>query len=1103
MRKGPLRFIMRAYLLLFCTSVFSFSSGAIFSQNAKVTINEDKTVTIDEVFDLLRKQTDFAFIYQENIFENAPKIKLKKGIVSTNELFKQILSSKKFDFEIRNKNTVIIKEILVAEIQQRQIKGKVTDGTGVPVPFANIVEKGTSNGTQTDFDGNFSIYVGSKNATLVVSYIGFSTKEITVGDQQNIAVVLQEDAADLNEVLVVGYGTVKKSDLTGSVSSLKQDKIEKYASSNVGNAIQGQMAGVQVTSNSGKPGQGVDIKIRGTSSLGSNDPLYIIDGIPSNINNISPNDVESIEVLKDGASAAIYGSRAANGVVLITTKRAKEGVFKLDVNAYYGLESVGNNISVMNAEQHVRTMNQAYLNDGLQPFYKNTPESYGAGTNWSKEFYSVAPMANLNLNFSGGSKNAKVNSSIDYFKQDGIAMNTGFERLSGRINSAFTKGKFTFNENLSVYTSKSNNESQNSIKRTLETPPTVPVYDDTKLGGYGGTYGDMFDIFSPVAAQNLFKNNSNNDFIRTNFTVNYEPIDKLNIKLNTGGTLNNGYNFNHTQRYDLGTLTNPLNNISEDRSRELSWIIEGTADYELTIKKHKFNFLAGLSSQKESYRNTFGSGSGMPDGIYVLGASTQGMSVAGSEWNHTLASQFGRIHYNFDDRYLLSATVRRDGSSRFADKNKWAVFPSLALAWRVSNEAFFSKDGLINDLKIRASYGELGNQEIGNYAFSALINSSQHYPFGTDQSLNFGATQLDLVSSNLKWESNISKDLGVDISMFDNTVAITADYYESNSNNLLLRVPIPLSNGSGQFPYENIGKIRNTGFEFAVSWKKDLGKLRMNLSANLTTLNNKVIQLGTGTQTIMAGAPYHLAENTTLTKQGGEVGAFFLIKTNGIFQNQDEINNYTFTDKAGNVTLIQPKAVPGDVRFKDADNDGLITSNDRVFAGSAMPDFTYGFNIQLDYRKFDFYGLFNGSQGNKIYNGTAYSLEGVPNFTNMGTKLLDAWTPDNPSSTPRVTRLDPNGNNRSSSDRFLEDGSYLRLKELQLGYTFSTNKGDDTKTGIDRFRVYISAQNLFTITNYSGYNPDIYSGSGLLNRGVDTGFYPYSKTYMLGVQISL
>lgn len=1093
---------MKLTMIFIFTAMLSMQANSSYSQVTKLSIDTENA-SLESIFDKIETDSEFKFIFNTNILDLNRRTSIKVKKKGVNLILDQLFTNTDIWYEIIDRKIILHPKQNSTKplIKQQQfiIKGTVNDSNGQPLPGASIIVKGSTVGVNTDFDGNFTIEVPSVNSILVISFIGFKTQEITIKDQKNITVKLIEDSASLEEVVVVGYGTVKKSDLTGAVSSIKQDKIEKFASSNVGSAIQGQMAGVQVTSNSGKPGGGVDIKIRGTSSLGNNDPLYIIDGIPSNINNISPNDIESIEVLKDGASAAIYGSRAANGVVLITTKRAREGKLRLNINGYYGLGTIGKNIPVMDGEQHVRVMNQAYLNDGLQPFYQNTPESYGKGTDWSKEFYSVAPMTNFNLNFSGGSENAKVNSSIDYFKQDGIALNTGFERLSARVNSEFKSGKFTFVENISAYVSKSKNENQSAVKRTLEMPPTIPVYNENNLGGYDGTYGYMFDIISPIAAQNLFENYTNNDFLRSNFTVNYEPIDKLNIKLNTGGTFDNGYNFRYTKRYDLGALKNPLNNLSEDRGRKISWITEGTADYELKINKHTFKFLVGISSQKESYRNTYGYGSGLPDGISVLGASTQDMSVSGGEWNHTLASQFGRIHYNYDDRYLLSSTIRRDGSSRFAENNRWAVFPSMAFAWRVSNEKFFPDGGIINNLKLRTSYGELGNQEIGNYAYSALINSSQHYPFGTDQSLDFGATQLNLATPKLKWETNISKGLGLDFSMFDYSLAITADYYESNSKDLLLRVPIPMSNGSEQFPYQNIGKIRNRGFEFAVNWNKEIGNFKLNLSGNLTTVNNKVIQLGTGDQAISSGSPYPLAENTTLTKQGSEIGEFFLIKTDGIFQNTDEINSYTYKDELGNTKLIQPNAVPGDIRYKDANNDGAITSDDRVYAGSAMPDFTYGFDFQLDWRNFDLHGSFTGSQGNKIYNGTAYSLEGVPNFTNMGVKLLDAWTVDNPSDVPRVTRLDPNGNGRSSSDRFLEDGSYFRLREVQLGYTVPTGEGK----GVERMRIYISAQNLFTITHYTGYNPDIYSSSGLFDRGVDTGIYPYSKTYMIGVQISL
>jgi TonB-linked SusC/RagA family outer membrane protein len=1069
---------------------------------------ELQQASLIEVFNQIESKSEFTFSYEKKDIDENVKIDLTSGRVSVADILKEVSRVARLTFKQINNNINVRKansgdrqSFRIELLQPFTITGRVTSGSdNTGLPGVTVMEKGTDNGTVTNINGEYTINVTEEDAVLVFSFVGFTTQEVPVEGRTEIDVALVEDVKALEEVVVVGYGTETRANLTSAVASVKQENIEKYATGNVGDAIQGQMAGVEVTSNSGQPGSGVDIKIRGTSSLGNNNPLYLIDGVPSDINNISPNDIESIEVLKDGASAAIYGSRAANGVVLITTKRARAGEFRLNLNGYFGIESLANKIPVMNAEQHVRSMNQAYVNDGQEPFYSNSPESYGKGTDWSDEFYSTAPVQNINLNFAGGSETAKINTSLDYFDQEGIALNTGFKRLSARINSEFKRGKFTFTENMNAFISRTDNTNNNAVWRVLEMPPTVPIYNPDNEGGYGGTYGDMFDIMSPVAAQNLMTNYTKNDFVRGNFTINYEPINNLKIKLNTGGSFNNGYNSNHIKTYELGTLQNPLSSLSENRNRNINWLVEGTADYEIDLNKQNFKFLVGVSAQKDSYRNTYGYGRGLPNNeITVLGATTQDMSVGGTEWNHTLASQFGRLSYNFDDRYLASATIRRDGSSRFAADNRWGVFPSVSLGWRVANEAFFPQDGFFSDFKVRASYGELGNQEIGNYAFSALINSSHHYPFGVDQSLNFGATQMNLASPSIKWETNVSKNIGIDLSMLQNTLSFTFDYFENNSKDLLVRVPIPMTNGSNLNPYQNIGEIRNRGFELNANWIKDIGDFQMALSGNLSSVNNKVLRLGSGEQTIWSGAPYHLAENTTLTQEGGEVAAFHLIQTAGIFQSQEEIDNYTYTDPSGNTSQIQPSAVPGDIRFVDANNDGVIDAEDRVWSGSAMPDFTYGFNVELNWKNFDLSASFYGTEGNKIYNGTAYTIEGMANFTNMSTVLLNAWTEENPSDIPRLTRLDPNRNGRTSSDRFLEDGSYFRLRNLQLGYTVPSDFLEKMK--VDRLRIYLAGQNLFTITDYTGYNPDIYSG--LLNRGVDTGIYPYSKTFRIGLQVSL
>ncbi|MFV0269430.1 MAG: SusC/RagA family TonB-linked outer membrane protein, partial [Draconibacterium sp.] len=872
-----------------------------------------------------------------------------------------------------------------------------------------------------------------------------------------------------------------------------------YATGNVGQALQGKMAGIEVTSSSGKPGGNVDIKIRGTATLGDNTPLYIIDGMPDDINNVSPNDIESLEVLKDGAAAAIYGSRAANGVVIITTKQGKVGTPKLHVKAYYGVETLAKKLPLTNAEQHVSIMNQAYENAGLEPFYEGTPDSYGDGTDWVEELFSPAAVQNYNVSYSGGGENFIGSASIDYFNQDGIVMNTGFERISSRFNTEFKKGKLTLNQTLGAHHSVNKRENSRAVWRSLEMPPTVPVFDENNLGGFAGVYGPMFDIMNPVAAQSLFTNRRSVDHIQANFAATYELIPNLRLKLNSGATIDNIYDFRHTPVYQMPILSNTIPRMNENRHKKTNWLVEGTVNYDFSLQKNNFTVLLGVSSQSTEYRNLYGAGANMPnDDIQVMDAATEEIFASGGAWKYNLASQFGRLNYNYDNRYLVSLTLRRDGSSRFGANNQYGLFPSASVAWRLSEESFFPENTLFQDIKIRASYGELGNQEIANYAFSASINSSTHYVLGADQSLIFGATQVDFVTPNIKWESNISRNIGVDLVLSENWI-VNMDYFSNKSVDLLVQVPIPASNGSNRSPYQNIGEILNTGFEMNAAWNKKFNDFKIGVSGAVSAIKNEVKTLGNDQLSIWAGKPYHLADNTTLTKKGNEIASFYLIKTDGIFNSEEEVESYTFTNNAGETMLIQPNAVPGDIRFVDANGDGKINADDRVYCGSAMPKMTYGLNLSMEYRNFDLTCFLQGVYGNKIFNGSAYSLEGLPNFTNMSSKLLNAWRPDNHSNIPRVTRQDTNGNGRTQSDRFLQDGTYLRMKNLQVGYRLPERLKKIIFT--EQARIYISAQNLFTLTSYEGFDPDV-ANDGLLNRGVDNGVYPSARTYLVGVQLT-
>lgn len=1098
--------LMRNFIILFFVFNLSAFSNGLTQQVASVKYED---ASLLDVFENLKEQTGYGILYKQNEVDFDVRVNMTKQNVSVQEVLSEALEGTNLTYKVQNEVIVVYKEVkklhenVAPPVQEKKkITGTVTDDVGVRLPGVSVVAKGTAIGTATGIDGDFNLTVPAETTEIVVSFIGMITQGIELNGQANFAIVLKSDTENLDEVVAIGYGVQKKSDLSGAVASIKQEDVRKYATANVGQALQGRMAGVEVTSASGKPGAGVDIKIRGTATLGSNKPLYIVDGIPDDINNVSPNDIESIEVLKDGAAAAIYGSRAANGVVLITTKTGKKGAAKVQFNTYYGVESISKKLDLCNAEEHVRIIDQAYKGDGLDPFYGGEPSSYGTGTDWVEELFSPSTIQNYNLSFSGGTEDFKGSMSLDYFNQEGIVLNTGFERISARLNGEYSKGKIRITQNLGIYSSGEEMENASAVWRALEMPPTISVYDENNVGGYAGTYGNMFDIMNPIAAQNLIKRERTKDHIQANFSISYELLTNLTAKLNTGTTLTNIYDYSHSKVYVMPILSNTLPRMSETRGRSVMWLTEGTLNYNFSINKSAFKILAGVSAQNNTYRSTYAKGAGMPnDKIDVISAATQEIDAGGTEWNYRLSSQFGRLNYNFDNRYLASFTVRRDGSSRFGTENKWGVFPSASLAWRISEEKFFPETEFLNDVKFRMSYGVLGNQEIGNYAFSSSINSSQHYVFGASQDLFFGASQLAFATPEIKWETNISKNIGFDFVMANNQLIVNVDYFMNDSKDILVRVPIPGSNGSNVNPYQNIGRINNRGIELSTNLRKEYGDLKIDLGFTIASIKNEVKKLGKDDQVIWAGKPYHLADNTTLTKVGEEIASFYLIKTDGIFKSQQEVDNYVSTNsETGEISSIQPNAVPGDIRFKDANGDGVINGDDRVYSGSAMPDFTYGLHLGMQFKSFDFSCFFQGVHGNKIFNGVAYSLEGLPNFTNMDSKLLNAWTLENSTSNiPRVTFSDANGNGRTQSDRFLQDGSYLRLKSIQLGYSLPKSLFNDLK--LSQGRVYISGQNIFTLTNYGGFDPDV-ARDGLLQRGVDNGVYPPSKTFLIGLQLT-
>jgi TonB-dependent starch-binding outer membrane protein SusC len=1000
----------------------------------------------------------------------------------------------------------------VTNAQSVTVKGKVTS-ENEPIPGVNVVLKGTTTGTSTDLDGNYTLQVPDGDGILVFSYIGYTAEEVAINNRTTIDVSLVQDIQTLSEVVVVGYGTQNRQNLVGSIASIKSDELRTQGVNTIQKSLQGRVAGVNIESSGGSPGSGVRILVRGTGSFNNNDPLYIVDGVQvTNINNLAPSDIASIDILKDASAAAIYGSRAANGVVLITTKTGVKGETRIDLNVYAGLQSVTKKIDVLNASEWARVSNAAHDNAGLPKLdIAQNPESLGEGTDWQREIYQVAPTQNYELGVSGGGENFTYSLSGGYFDQNGIVKKTDYNRLNLRLKTDFTKGRLKVGETVILTRENWRNmaggwggQGGNPVGSATKMIPVFQVYDPTAIGGFSGASGPVVNVANPVAQLYLEDPKVNTNTVIANIFAELNIIDNLKYRYNIGYTNTFGYNYTYTAPYQVGALfTNPNSDLGESRNQTSFFLQEHTLGYDRTFGRHNLQALVGFALQKNQYRTVSASKSGMPAGIQVLDAGTTNIAAGGNASQNVLESYFGRLVYSFDERYLLTVNFRRDGSSRFGPAYRYGNFPSIALGWNISNEKFYEPfRSYISQLKLRTSYGVLGNQEFANYQYVASVPYNLNYVVGQDQHLWVGAIQQAFVDPNIKWEESQSINFGADLGFFNNKLSLIADYFIRKNSDLLLQVPLPLSTGSTSNPVVNAGQITNRGLELTLSYNQEINDFSYQLTGTFTAIRNRVDQLGTGSQQIFGGQPTHHGTAATVTMAGQPVGAFYLIKTAGIFNSEQEVLDY---NKEGE--LIQPNAKPGDIRFVDANNDGIISEDDRVYVGNPTPDFSYGFGGNARYKNFDLSLFFQGTYGNKIYNGLRQDLEGMNLEFNYAKSTLNAWTPENPTDFPRAVINDPNYNTRTS-DRFLESGSYLRLRTLQVGYTIPKALLERIKLTSCRF--YVGFDNLFTLTNYKGFNPDLgrYTSGGnqgIFDRGVDFGHvsYPLARTSMLGLQLSL
>ena len=1027
--------------------------------------------------------------------------------------------------------------------QTRQISGIVTSADGV-VPGATITIKGTTTGVMTDAKGAFKLVV-PQNATLVVSMVGYNSQELAVGSGNTYNIKLSANVSALNEVVVVGYGTSRRKDLTGSVSSVTADQVAKVPVTALDQALQGRSSGVQVTNNDGAPGSGVTVLIRGVGSLGSNDPLYVVDGYPitGGLNNINPNDIASMDILKDASATAIYGVRASNGVVIITTKKGRKDGVEVSLDAYASVQSEPKKYKVLNAEQWATLANETPGFDRL-PEWSNP--SALQNVNWQDEVYRTGLRQNYNLAVRGGSEKVQSAFSAGYFDQKGVVLGSYFKRINLGMNIDYNATKWLKSSSSAKY-SRQNNNNPFGTGALATLSELIPTIGGNKLTNKAKDANGNYGFYDPV---NTYTRSWNNPLYTietqdaknlTNYflgTTSLEAtlFDGLKIKTNLGINSSDysGYFFtpSDTRSLDQYGVASPniLNTYSQSANNTFEWLWENTISYSKTFGNHAIDFVGGVSQQENTFRQVGGNGNNLiSDAIRDL-SQVQNLIVFGNQQTFTLASQFGRLNYKFKDKYLLTATVRRDGSSKFYQGNQYGVFPSGSVAWRAKQESFLRDVNFLSDLKFRGSYGEVGNQAgIRPFQYLARYSSGGPATSGTNVGYPFGDTYqnglayVNLDNPGLTWETSRQTDIGLDAAFLKGDLTLTLDYYRKDSKDFLLQIPTASQSGVTQSA-QNAGSIRNQGFEISLSYRHVVNDFSYGLGLNLTTVSNKLLSITKNTRFIgnlvNLTTPANGWQQFSQTNIGQPVGEFYGYQSLGIFQTQAEIDALNAKAPDGNYqgNAAQPTQ-PGDRKFKDVNGDGHITADDRTSLGSPIPKFYGGFNLDLAYKAFDFNAFFYGSYGNKIFNYQARNLESfqAPGFVGIQNVSVDYyqnhWSPTNPSDRyARVNYNDDVSANNVASSVYVENGSYLRLRNVTLGYTLPVDIAK--KLTLHKVRLYLSVQNLFTITKYSGLDPEIgqptgtdpnnnnSSGSNPTASGVDVGTYPSSRYYTVGLNVT-
>jgi TonB-linked SusC/RagA family outer membrane protein len=1131
-------FIMRTFIFLLCSSVFGFSSGKSFSQT-KITIKNDKVVSVNEVFRIIKDQTNYRFLYPETLFEHTPKVHLKKGVILLSKLLEKSFQGSNIKFQLSKNNTIVIEEEEeikpvpdIVKQQKISITGIISDKDGNPLPGASIIEKGTTNGTETDFNGNFSIAIKNKDAILVVQYLGYTKKEVTVKDKTNLKIVLIEDASTLDEIVIIGYGSLSRSKVLGAVSSISSEDISELPVSSLDDAIAGRVAGVQIVSN-GAPGSGSSINIRGIGTLtAGGSPLIVVDGYPltegSDINAINPNDIESMNILKDAASTAIYGSRGANGVIIITSKKAKLDKVTFNFNTYSGFQQVLNEPKFMNAYQFAEVVKEArdwgYVS--ADPANRNETDSnatrlsqgavsrhlipsnfdkYLTGTpgltdnNWLDDLFRSGKIESYDVSVTGRSGNTNWYISGGYFNQEGLIIGSDFKRYIAKINlETKFNDKLKFGINLSPSISNTNQVvegwTDSPMQQAILSEPFFTPYNNLgelnisqqiRWHNNGGTDGSLTE--NPIAIA-LEKEDEKYKFrIFGSTFLDYQLAKGLNFKTLLGGDYD--YSFRGEFRPStIGSYRNDVNSVvpwaKEQTKVRKNIITENTLTYDKEYNNHSFNALAGYSYQKENYTSIFVNAPKLDSNNIpnVAGTAETTTDKDISEW--VRISYFGRIQYDYDSKYLVSASTRRDGSSRFGANTKFGDFSSFSAGWIVSKENFFPKVSMVSSLKLRYSWGQTGNDQIGDFSSIATLKNLNGFLNG-----NLASGQIPSTSPNadLSWETSVTNNIGFDLGLFDNKLNLVVDYFVANTEDMLLNVPVPLQSGFTR-SLQNVGKMENKGLEIVLSTSDiNLGGVKWNSSINFTSIKNKVTELGPGQTKIIDGAH--------ITEIGSTIGELFGYQVDGIYKSQAEINA-----SAQSSTDVRV----GDWRIVDTSGDGIINDDDRQSLGATLPDFTYGMNNRFSYKNFDLNVFVDGVQGVNVLDRTVRNASNGQGFSNQFQSYYEnRWHPtNNPNgSLARPDYTQSNERLRANvSSAFIEDGSFFRVRNITLGYSIPSKLLE--KINLSRLRLYATAKNPFIATNFKGFNPEQRDNNNPLSPSDNEGVYPLDKSFVIGLNVS-